>query len=47
MWDGRSNTLEDQALGPVESADEMHQDPDVLVGKLASISGYRAMFERA
>lgn len=47
MWDGRKKTLEDQALGPVESADEMHQDPDVLVGKLASIAGYRAMFERA
>ena len=47
MWDGRSTTLEDQALGPVESADEMHQDPDVLVGKLASIPGYRVMFERA
>lgn len=47
MWDGRKNTLEDQALGPVESADEMHQDPDVLVGKLSSIAGYRVMFERA
>jgi len=47
MWDGRSGSLEDQALGPVESADEMHQDPDVLVGKLASIPGYRTLFERA
>jgi len=47
MWDGRKSTLEDQALGPVESADEMHQDPDVLVSKLASIAGYPAMFERA
>jgi cytochrome c peroxidase len=47
MWDGRKNTLEDQALGPVESADEMHQDPDALVSKLAAISGYRPMFERA
>jgi cytochrome c peroxidase len=47
MWDGRKATLEDQALGPVESADEMHQDPNVLVTKLASIAGYRSMFERA
>jgi cytochrome c peroxidase len=47
MWDGRKNTLEDQAMGPVESSDEMHQDPEALMEKLRSIGGYRLMFERA
>ncbi len=47
MWDGRKRSLEDQALGPVESPDEMHQDPDALVAKLKSIQGYRTLFERA
>jgi cytochrome c peroxidase len=47
MWDGRKRSLEDQALGPVESPDEMHQDPDALVVKLKSIQGYRTLFERA
>jgi cytochrome c peroxidase len=47
MWDGRKTSLEDQAMGPVESSDEMHQDPEALMAKLRSIEGYRLMFERA
>lgn len=44
MWDGRSNSLEDQALGPVESAMEMRQDLNTLVPKLEAIDGYRTAF---
>jgi cytochrome c peroxidase len=47
MWDGRRTSLEDQALGPVESDAEMRQDIPDLVKKLAAIPGYVSMFERA
>ena len=47
MWDGRAPTLEAQALGPVESPAEMHQDPDELVKRLSLIDGYRTAFEKA
>jgi len=26
FWDGRAKSLEEQALGPIESPDEMNQD---------------------
>lgn len=47
MWDGRKRTLEDQATGPIEAADEMNQNIDALVGKLSALEGYRAAFEQA
>ncbi len=47
MWDGRKRTLEDQALGPIESPDEMDMALETLVPKLSALSEYRALFEAA
>ena len=47
MWDGRKPTLEDQALGPIGSPDEMNLPLDKLVAKLSAIPGYRPLFEAA
>jgi cytochrome c peroxidase len=37
FWDGRSATLEEQALVPIESAEEMNQDLDGLEAELAAV----------
>ena len=45
FWDGRAGSLEEQALFPIESPDEMAQDLDELVGELAAIPGYTRQFQ--
>ncbi len=45
MWDGRSPTLEDQALGPLESDVEMHTDMAELLLFLNN-SAYTPIFNR-
>ncbi|QGG46755.1 cytochrome-c peroxidase [Heliorestis convoluta] len=45
FWDGRSATLEEQALGPIQAAEEMNQDLDELVIKLKAIPGYVEQFK--
>ena len=47
MWDGRKRTLEDQAMGPMEAAQEMNMDVVRLFKQLNSSAGYRALFEAA
>src|SRR6185295_1211277 len=47
FWDGRASDLEDQAQNPIQSKDEMNQDPAVLVKELAAIPEYVALFDRA
>jgi cytochrome c peroxidase len=47
MWDGRKASLEDQALGPFESADEQNLPLADLEARVLAIPGYAAMFERA
>ena len=47
FWDGRAEGLEAQALGPIESPDEMRQNLDELVLKLDKIVGYKNLFEKA
>ena len=47
MWDGRFASLEEQALGPIGSPDEMNMDMRILLERLKSIEGYRGHFERA
>ncbi len=47
FWDGRERTMEDQALGPIESKVEMNQNLDELVEELKAISGYVTLFEEA
>ena len=47
MWDGRFASLEEQALGPITSPDEMNMDMAQMVKRLKSIQGYQPYFERA
>ena len=47
MWDGRFASLEEQALGPIASPDEMNIEMRILLERLRAIEGYRAHFERA
>jgi cytochrome c peroxidase len=47
FWDGRARTLEDQAVGPIESDGEMHQPIEELIKKLSAIPGYMKMFDQA
>ena len=44
FWNGRTATLEEQALIPIQHADEMGLDLDQLVDKLGRDAGYRALF---
>ena len=45
LWDGRATSLEQQALMPIQSAEEMIQDLDVLEVELGAIEGYVAQFQ--
>ena len=45
FWDGRTPTLEEQALLPIENEIEMDRDMDALLSDLSANAEYRAMFE--
>lgn len=45
--DGRASSLEEQALGPIETEVEMDMPIDKLVKKLKNIKGYRELFAKA
>jgi cytochrome c peroxidase len=47
FWNGRAATLEEQALVPLQHADEMAQDLEKLVSQLAADARYRKLFETA
>jgi cytochrome c peroxidase len=47
MWDGRMSSLEEQALGPIKSDNEMNLPIDQLIEKLQGISGYTIEFRAA
>lgn len=47
MWDGRKASLEDQAMGPMESMDEMAMDLGALFKWLDAQPAYKAMFAKA
>lgn len=47
MWDGRFDSLEEQALGPLESPVEMNRDLDELIQFLNSNEQYKALFQQA
>lgn len=47
FWDGRSNSLADQAFAPINSGSEMHHEMPVLMQQLRNIKGYGVMFEKA
>jgi cytochrome c peroxidase len=44
-WDGRVKSLEEQALLPIQSSDEMNQDLDALEKKLNGVPGYIKQFQ--
>lgn len=45
FWDGRADTLEDQALGPIQADGEMAQELPLLLTELKGIPGYVELFE--
>ncbi len=48
FWDGRANTLEDQAKGPVTNPIEMGmKDLDTAMERIKAIPGYAKYFEKA
>jgi cytochrome c peroxidase len=47
MWDGRKKSLEDQALGPMKTPQEMNTDFTASLARLRSVPGYVTMFEKA
>jgi len=47
FWDGRVRTLEQQALGPIQTDVEMDMPLEVLVVKLKAIKTYATLFEEA
>jgi cytochrome c peroxidase len=46
MWDGRLATLEEQALGPIQSPGEMNMPLEELMKRLNSIHEYKPMFTK-
>ncbi|KIC16243.1 cytochrome-c peroxidase [Leisingera sp. ANG-Vp] len=46
FWDGRANSLEEQAIGPITAPDEMNATFDGIVARLSAVSDYKAWFER-
>lgn len=46
FWDGRASSLEEQALAPIRSPDEMNQDLKGLVDELNAIPGYVRQFQK-
>lgn len=47
FWDGRAASLEEQALGPIQSPVEMNQNLKELEAELSAIPGYVAEFREA
>lgn len=47
FWDGRAQTLEEQALGPIQNPIEMGNDLPKLVATLSAIKGYQPFFKAA
>jgi cytochrome c peroxidase len=47
FWDGRAESLEEQALGPISAPGEMNLPADQLVSKIKSIRGYEERFSAA
>jgi cytochrome c peroxidase len=47
FWDGRANSLEEQAFSPIEAHHEMNMVIGKLPAKLAEYKGYRELFQKA
>jgi len=46
FWDGRAKTLEEQALGPIQSDVEMGMQLELLEMRLKNIDGYKKLFKK-
>lgn len=46
FWDGRAKSLEDQALAPIENADEMNLPLDQAIRRLRKSKTYQAYFRK-
>ncbi|MCA9134023.1 MAG: cytochrome-c peroxidase, partial [Planctomycetales bacterium] len=46
FWDGRANSLEEQALGPIANPIEMNLPVEEAVKKIAAIEGYAQQFQQ-
>jgi cytochrome c peroxidase len=44
FWDGRAGSLEEQALGPIQSPGEMNMPLDTLLPRLKRVAWYQATF---
>jgi len=44
FWDGRADSLEEQAIGPIQASKEMNLSHDAAVEKINAVPGYRALF---
>lgn len=47
FWDGRADSLEEQALGPIQNPDEMNQALVELIEELKAIKEYEERFQAA
>jgi len=47
FWDGRSKSLEDQAVNPLAAHHEMDMETPLLAEKIAQIEGYKVLFKKA
>lgn len=47
FWDGRANTLEEQAEFPIRDPKEMNHHIDFATKKLSQIKGYKELFKQA
>jgi cytochrome c peroxidase len=47
FWDGRAESLEEQALGPIQATEEMNLPLDQLTTRLRAIPGYAPAFAAA
>ncbi|WP_315854360.1 cytochrome-c peroxidase [Rubripirellula lacrimiformis] len=46
FWDGRADSLEDQAVGPIANSIEMGNTHEASVATIAKIPGYKLQFEK-
>ncbi|MCO4784002.1 MAG: tryptophan tryptophylquinone biosynthesis enzyme MauG [Candidatus Cloacimonetes bacterium] len=47
FWDGRSSTLEEQAVGPIEANGEMAMPMPKFLERLRNIKGYKSLIKKA
>jgi cytochrome c peroxidase len=47
FWDGRASSLEEQALGPMFAAGEMHGNPKAAVKTVSELEDYKSLFAKA